>query len=54
MHSPENVDPCCGNSEWNGLLMGFHFTIGISVDMPMGFDFISFKLNLRFYTGMKI
>ena len=30
-------DPCCGNSQWNGLPMGFEFTIGMSLHMPMGF-----------------
>ena len=33
-------DPCCGNPQWNGLPMGFEFTIGLSMHMPMGFVFI--------------
>ena len=32
-------DPCCGNSLWNGLPMGFEFTIGRSMHLPMGFVF---------------
>ena len=27
--------------------MGFEFTIGMSLHMPMGFVFISYKLNLN-------
>ena len=29
--------------------MGFEFTIGMSMHMPMDFVFISYKLNLNFY-----
>ena len=30
-------DPCCGNSQWNGLPMGFEFTVAMPVHMPLGF-----------------
>ena len=43
----KNDDPCCGNSQWNGLPMGFEFTIGIFLHMPKGFVYISFKMNLK-------
>ena len=35
----EKADPCCGESQWNGLPTSFQFTIGMSIDMPMGFVF---------------
>ena len=42
-------DTCCGYSQWKGLPTGFEFTISMSMHMPMGFLFLSCKLNLNFF-----